>query len=148
MDAILILDFGSQTTQLIGRRIRDMGVYTEIIPGDSALPSMTPNVTVKGIILSGSPESVYESGAAPDKKIYGCGLPLLGICYGLQRMTHDLGGQVKPLPKREYGRIGVTIKKGGGSPPPPHPPLRGAFPFPPPPGGAPRNAPRPYSAFP
>ena len=117
MDAILILDFGSQTTQLIGRRIRDMGVYTEIIPGDSALPSMTPNVTVKGIILSGSPESVYESGAAPDKKIYGCGLPLLGICYGLQRMTHDLGGQVKPLPKREYGRIGVTIKKGGGSPP-------------------------------
>ncbi|MDR2480191.1 MAG: glutamine-hydrolyzing GMP synthase [Treponema sp.] len=112
MDRILILDFGSQTTQLIGRRIRDMGVYTEIIPGDSVLPEMTANNDVKGIILSGSPESVYAQGAAPDKRIYGYGLPLLGICYGLQRMTHDLGGKVEPLPKREYGRIGVEVKKG------------------------------------
>ena len=109
MDTILILDFGSQTTQLIGRRIRDLGVYTEIIPGDSALTAEILNSEVKGIILSGSPESVYADGATPDKKIYDCGLPLLGICYGLHRMTHDLGGKVEPLPKMEYGRIEVRI---------------------------------------
>jgi GMP synthase (glutamine-hydrolysing) len=111
MDTILILDFGSQTTQLIGRRIRDMGVYTEIIPGDSVLSEAILGHHVKGIILSGSPESVYENGPAPDKAVYSCGLPLLGICYGLQRMTVDLGGTVEPLPKREYGRIGVRIKR-------------------------------------
>ncbi|MDR0455921.1 MAG: glutamine-hydrolyzing GMP synthase [Treponema sp.] len=109
MDTILILDFGSQTTQLIGRRIRDMGVYTEIIPGDSALSARPPDPKVKGIILSGSPESVYDQGLAPDAAIYQCGLPLLGICYGLQRMTFDLGGAIEPLPKREYGRIEVKI---------------------------------------
>jgi GMP synthase (glutamine-hydrolysing) len=114
MDKILILDFGSQTTQLIGRRIRDMGVYTEIIPGDSALTA-EPGPDVRGIILSGSPESVYAGGAAPDKKVYDCGLPLLGICYGLQRMTFDLGGTVEALPKWEYGRIGVKVAEGAGS---------------------------------
>ena len=110
MDKILILDFGSQTTQLIGRRVRDLGVYTEIIPGDAQLTEQILNDEVKGIILSGSPESVYSEGAAPDKKIYDCGLPLLGICYGLQRMTHDLGGKVEPLPKMEYGRIKVIMR--------------------------------------
>ena len=115
MDKILILDFGSQTTQLIGRRIRDLGVYTEIIPGDSAFEPEILSRDVKGIVLSGSPESVYGDGAAPDKQIYTCGLPLLGICYGLQRMTHDLGGKVEPLPKTEYGRIDVKIKRTGNS---------------------------------
>jgi len=110
MDQILILDFGSQTTQLIGRRIRDLGVYTEIIPGDTPLNSAITK-DVKGIILSGSPESVYDKGAAPDKKVYDCGLPLLGICYGLHRMTHDLGGKVEPLPEKEYGRIEVKISQ-------------------------------------
>ena len=110
MDTILILDFGSQTTQLIGRRIRDMGVYTEIIPGDAALPADLPASGIKGIILSGSPESVYEQGGVPDKAVYTCGLPLLGICYGLQRMNFDQGGTVEPLPKREYGRIGVKMQ--------------------------------------
>ncbi|MDR3147629.1 MAG: glutamine-hydrolyzing GMP synthase, partial [Treponema sp.] len=108
MDKIVILDFGSQTTQLIGRRIRDMGVYTEILPGDAPLDREALAET-RGIILSGSPESVYENGAAPDKAVYECGLPLLGICYGLQRMNYDQGGAVEPLPRREYGRIGVTI---------------------------------------
>jgi len=112
MDQILILDFGSQTTQLIGRRIRDLGVYTEIIPGDTPLKSALTK-DVKGIILSGSPESVYDAGAAPDKKLYDCGLPLLGICYGLHRMTHDLGGKVEPLPEKEYGRIEVKIREEG-----------------------------------
>jgi GMP synthase (glutamine-hydrolysing) len=113
MDRILILDFGSQTTQLIGRRIRDLGVYTEIIPGDSVISDEMLGAAdkVKGLILSGSPESVYDQGAAPDRRIYSCGLPLLGICYGLQRMNFDQGGRVEPLPKREYGRIGVTIRK-------------------------------------
>ncbi|MCL2265021.1 MAG: glutamine-hydrolyzing GMP synthase [Treponema sp.] len=116
MDKILVLDFGSQTTQLIARRIRDLGVYTEIIPGDTQLTDGIINADVKGIILSGSPESVNGSGAAPDKKVYACNrsggetMPLLGICYGLQRMTHDLGGKVESLPHTEYGRIEVKIR--------------------------------------
>ncbi|MDR0554701.1 MAG: glutamine-hydrolyzing GMP synthase [Treponema sp.] len=117
MDKILILDFGGQTTQLIARRIRDLGVYTEIVPGDTALEGDALS-GVAGIILSGSPESVYTSeSAAPDRRIYRCGLPLLGICYGLQRMTADLGGQVEPLSEREYGAIEVVI----------HNEARGAF---------------------
>ncbi|MDR1178014.1 MAG: glutamine-hydrolyzing GMP synthase [Spirochaetaceae bacterium] len=117
MDKILILDYGSQTTQLIGRRIRDFGVYTEIIPGDTpfSLEFLAGPVFegTRALILSGSPESVYAGGAAPDQKIYSLGLPLLGICYGLQRMTHDHGGKVEPLPEREYGRIGVTVSAAG-----------------------------------
>jgi GMP synthase (glutamine-hydrolysing) len=118
-DKILILDFGSQTTQLIGRRIRDLGVYTEILPGDAALsgesPGGKPLAGVRGIILSGSPESVYTpEGAVPDPGIYTGGLPLLGICYGLQRMTLDHGGLVEPLPKREYGGVEVTVNLGQG----------------------------------
>ncbi|MDR0562413.1 MAG: glutamine-hydrolyzing GMP synthase [Spirochaetaceae bacterium] len=109
MDTILILDFGSQTTQLIGRRIRDMGVYAEIVPGDAPLADPLP-AEVRGIVLSGSPESAYApEGPVPDKRIYACGLPLLGICYGLQRMTADLGGQVEALPKREYGGAKVAV---------------------------------------
>jgi GMP synthase (glutamine-hydrolysing) len=128
MDKILILDFGSQTTQLIGRRIRELGVYSEVIPGDSPLSKgflaggalaagIAENVTdsgsgvIRGIILSGSPESVYtQAGAAPDPQVYNLGIPLLGICYGLQRMTWDKGGLVEPLPKREYGAIGIKVK--------------------------------------
>jgi len=113
MDKILILDFGSQTTQLIARRIRDLGVYTEIIPGDSPLSGSILSDDVKGIIFSGSPESVNGKGAAPDKKVYDCvrsdggTMPLLGICYGLQRMSFDLGGKIESLPHREFGRINV-----------------------------------------
>ncbi|HCC37547.1 MAG TPA: glutamine-hydrolyzing GMP synthase [Treponema sp.] len=110
MDKIIILDFGSQTAQLIGRRIRDMGVYTEILPGDAELGEVLKNSDVKGVILSGSPDSVNGDGCAPDRKLYDSGLPLLGICYGLQRMTVDFGGKVETLPKQEYGRITVTLK--------------------------------------
>jgi GMP synthase (glutamine-hydrolysing) len=113
MDRILILDFGSQTTQLIGRRIRDLGVYTEILPGDTPLSSEILT-EVRGVILSGSPESVYTpEGAAPDRAVYTSGRPLLGICYGLQRMTYDQGGLVEPLPRREYGAVGVTVTFNG-----------------------------------
>jgi len=119
MDKILILDFGSQTTQLIARRIRDLGVYTEIIPGDTPLADNILTSDVKGIILSGSPESVNGKGAVPDRKIYDCVrangsvMPLLGICYGLQRMTFDLGGKVESLQHVEYGRIKVEIEDKG-----------------------------------
>ncbi len=109
MDKILILDFGSQTTQLIGRRIREFGVYTEIIPGDAPLTQAALEGAA-GIILSGSPSSVYEEGApVPDPAVYSTGLPLLGICYGLQRMTVDNGGKVEPLAEREYGAVKVHL---------------------------------------
>ena len=107
MDTILILDFGSQYTQLIARRIRDLGVYTEIQPGDAPLQLLDG---IKGIVMSGSPWSVYEDGApAPDPAVYRCGLPVLGICYGAQRMTHDFDGLVDALPEREYGLKPVTV---------------------------------------
>jgi GMP synthase (glutamine-hydrolysing) len=113
MEKLLILDFGSQTTQLIGRRIRDLGVYTEIIPGDTLLTD-TLLAGVRGIILSGSPESVYiPEATVPDPRIYACGIPLLGICYGLQRMTADLGGLVAALPQREYGGVEVQVRLPG-----------------------------------
>ncbi|GMO24519.1 MAG: glutamine-hydrolyzing GMP synthase [Termitinemataceae bacterium] len=108
MDKILILDFGSQTTALIGRRIREAGVFAEIIAGDSQI---TPNLLqdVCGIIFSGSPESVYDKGALPCKQIYEYKFPLLGICYGMQRMMFDLGGAVEPLPIAEYGAVEVKL---------------------------------------
>lgn len=111
-EKILVLDFGSQTTALIGRRIREFGVYTEIIAGDAPLTEAVLT-GVKGVILSGSPDSVYDEGIAPDKRIYECGIPLLGVCYGLQRMTTDLGGLVEPLAKMEYGGVEVEIQIDG-----------------------------------
>jgi GMP synthase (glutamine-hydrolysing) len=110
MDKIIVLDFGSQTTQLIGRRIREIGVYCEILPGDAEL-TQAVLADVKGVILSGSPESVYEAGSpAPDKRVYTLGLPLLGICYGTQRLMYDNGGMVSPHVKKEYGRAKVFFK--------------------------------------
>jgi len=109
LDKIVVLDFGSQTTQLIGRRIRELGVYAEIVPGDAPLDA-TMLDGAKGLVLSGSPFSVYDQGApAPDPAVYAAGLPLLGICYGLQRMTADHGGRVEPLAEREYGGVRVTL---------------------------------------
>jgi len=109
VDKILILDFGSQTTQLIGRRVREIGVYAEIVPGDSRLTAVALE-GARGIILSGSPSSVYDEGApAPDPAVYSAGLPILGICYGLQRMTADHGGRVEPLSEREYGGVRVKL---------------------------------------
>ncbi len=109
MDQILILDYGSQYTQLIARRIRELGVYTDIAPGDSALSSERL-AGVKGIIMAGSPWSVYDDGApVPDKAIYSGTIPVLGICYGAQRMTHDHGGKVATLADREYGKRPVNV---------------------------------------
>ena len=108
-DSILILDFGSQVTQLIARRIREAGVYSEIAPfnrAGEAIARMKP----KGLILSGGPSSVLDEDAPlADPAIYESGLPILGICYGEQAMAHQLGGKVEAEHNREFGRAFVEI---------------------------------------
>ncbi len=112
MDSILILDYGSQYTQLIGRRVRELGVYAEILPGDTALAGKEAEGVI-GVILSGSPRSAYETDAPrPDSALYALGLPVLGICYGIQVMTAELGGTVRRLPEREYGKKAVRLVPG------------------------------------
>jgi len=103
MNKVFILDFGSQYTQLIARRVRELGVYAEIHPYNLSL-SHLKKASPQAIILSGGPQSVYED-AAPliSSEIFNLGIPVLGICYGLQLMAHLLGGRVTPAAKREYG---------------------------------------------
>ncbi|MFQ5521782.1 MAG: gamma-glutamyl-gamma-aminobutyrate hydrolase family protein, partial [Candidatus Methylomirabilia bacterium] len=103
MDKIAIVDFGSQYTQLIARRIRELSVYSEIVPPTHPLGELLAN-DVKGIVLSGGPSSVYEDGAPlPSKKLFEADIPILGICYGMQVMAYLLGGHVIPADRREYG---------------------------------------------
>lgn len=107
--AIAVLDYGSQYSQLICRRVREVNVYAELISWDRAgeiLPRMKP----QGIILSGGPDSVYDAGAPtlPDVVLQ-AGVPVLGLCYGLQLLAHSLGGQVAPACEREYGRAEVHV---------------------------------------
>lgn len=106
---ILVLDFGSQYTQLIARRVRENKVYSEIFPYNVSLKKIkefSPN----GIILSGGPSSVYDEDAPlPDRGIFELGIPILGICYGMQVMAHLLGGKVTRGKKREYGRTVLII---------------------------------------
>lgn len=109
MDRIIILDFGSQTTQLIARRIRELGVFCEIFPGETEISTDLLENT-KGIIMSGSPFSVYEEGAPePHSSVYSTEIPVLGICYGFQRMTVAQNGKVNSSVKKEYGRASVSI---------------------------------------
>lgn len=116
MDKILVLDFGSQTTQLIARRIRDIGVYSEIISGDSDLAevvSLNSRSEVKGIVLSGSPFSVYEKDSpAPDSGVYDLGIPILGICYGFHQIASFHKGQVEARDTKEYGRAATHFISG------------------------------------
>ena len=110
-DTVLILDFGSQVTQLIARRVREAGVYSEIAPFNKAEEAMA-RLKPKAVILSGGPTSVLEEGApVPPMSIYEAGLPLLGICYGEQLMAHQLGGRVEAEHNREYGRAFVEVGK-------------------------------------
>ncbi|HET7874018.1 MAG TPA: glutamine-hydrolyzing GMP synthase [Methylomirabilota bacterium] len=114
MDKIGILDFGSQYTQLIARRVRELGVYSEILPCTHPVDEVLAQ-GYKGIILSGGPSSVYEDQAPlPDKRLFETGVPLLGICYGMQAMGYLLGGHVVPAERREYGPAELTLEGAGG----------------------------------
>ena len=108
-EKILILDFGSQYTQLIARRIRELKVYSEIRPFSEPLDGIRA-FSPSGLILSGGPSSVADPGAPlPDPGIFGLGIPILGICYGMQLMTHMLGGRVAAAPHREYGAAELKL---------------------------------------
>ena len=109
MDKVLIFDFGSQYTQLIARKIRELGVYSEIVPFSLSL-SKIKKERPAAIILSGGPQSVYEKGAPiPSKGIFQLGVPVMGICYGLQVMVYLLGGKVAPTKRREYGFASLKV---------------------------------------
>ena len=106
---VAVLDFGSQFAQLIARRVRELNVYSELLPHDTPLDELQRR-GVRAVILSGGPNSVYDEGAPkPDGSIWSGRLPVLGICYGAQLMALDLGGEVLPAAKREYGPATVTI---------------------------------------
>ena len=112
--SILVLDFGAQYSQLIARRIREQNVFSVVLPCTAKLDEIRAHSPV-GIILSGGPCSVYDQDAPnADRQVFDLGVPVLGICYGLQLMVHVLGGKVRPADKREYGHAQVEIK--GASP--------------------------------
>ena len=109
-DRILIIDFGSQVTQLIARRVRELGVYSEVHPFNKVTEATIKAFNPKGIVLSGGPASVLDIGTpkAPDA-VFTLGLPVLGICYGQQTMVAQLGGKVESSNHREFGRAMVEI---------------------------------------
>jgi GMP synthase (glutamine-hydrolysing) len=108
-ESILVLDFGSQVTQLIARRVREAKVYCEIRPYTTSLEQIKA-LAPKGIILSGGPSSVYEKGAPHvDKALFELGIPVLGICYGMQLTAHLLGGKVRKAAGREFGHAGLDV---------------------------------------
>lgn len=109
MEEILVIDFGSQYTQLIARRVRELKVYSEIIPCTAPFSEVKKRAP-KGIILSGGPASVYEKDAPKiDREIFSLGIPILGICYGMQLITYMLGGVVSRAERREYGKAVIKI---------------------------------------
>ena len=113
-DGVLVLDFGSQYAQLIARRVREARVYSELVPGTISAEEIRRRAP-RGLIFSGGPASVYEQGAPhPDPAIYDLGLPILGICYGMQLLAHDLGGAVEPASRREYGAAQLEIDETAG----------------------------------
>jgi GMP synthase (glutamine-hydrolysing) len=108
MDKVAVVDYGSQFTQLIARRIREAGVYSEIFPPTAPLERILQH---QAVVLSGGPASVYDEGAPlPPAALFTAGVPVLGICYGMQAMARILGGQVEPSSHREYGRAEVTLQ--------------------------------------
>jgi len=113
-DTVVILDFGSQFAQLIARRVRELNIYSELLPHDTPWAEIQRR-RPKAIILSGGPASVYDEGAPlPDPAIWAGGIPVLGICYGLQLMAHQLGGEVVPSAKREYGPASIEVTSADG----------------------------------
>lgn len=112
-DKIIVLDFGSQYNQLIARRVREMGVYSELNSRHTSAAEIAADPEIKGIIFSGGPNSVYEENAFKvDQEIFKIGKPILGICYGMQLMAHDLGGKVESCEHAEYGKADIEIKAG------------------------------------
>src|SRR5437868_808376 len=110
--SIVVLDFGAQYSQLIARRIREQNVFSVVLPFNASLEEIRSYSPV-GIVLSGGPSSVYDQDAPhADKTVLQLGVPVLGICYGLQFMVHTLGGKVRPADKREYGHAKVEIQNG------------------------------------
>ena len=110
-DTIVVLDFGSQYAQLIARRIREVRVYSELFPWDTPA-EMVMALKPKGIILSGGPASVYSPDAPHlPNYILESGLPILGICYGMQVLANTLHGMVKPAKKHEYGHAELITSK-------------------------------------
>ncbi len=110
-ESVIILDFGAQYTQLIARRVRECSVYSVIVPFDTPAAEIAARKPA-GIIFSGGPSSVYEEGAPhSDPAIYALGIPILGICYGVQLMTYQLGGEVRPSEQREYGAASLYVSE-------------------------------------
>jgi GMP synthase (glutamine-hydrolysing) len=108
---ILVIDFGSQYNQLIVRRIREFGVYSELVSNQINIDQVKNDKDIKGIIFSGGPNSVYDKHALSiDRRIYKLGVPILGICYGMQLITYQNGGIVQPSHKKEYGSTQIIIK--------------------------------------
>ena len=109
---IIIVDFGSQVTKLIARRIRDFGVFSQIIPFHSLKEETFKKKNVKGLIFSGGPSSVSNETSPQIKKfIYKLKIPILGVCYGLQLICRDFGGKVKLSNEREFGKTKINILK-------------------------------------
>lgn len=109
-ETILVLDFGGQYNQLIARRIRDVGVYSELQPYDISIEEIK-KINPKGIVFSGGPNSVYvENAPRVDEAIYELGIPILGICYGMQLITHQLKGQVESADVKEYGKAEIEVR--------------------------------------
>ena len=107
---LLVLDFGSQYTQLIARRLRELKVYTEVLPFDTPASTLAAHQPA-GLILSGGPSSVRDKGAPRcEEGVFALGIPVLGICYGMQLMADMLGGEVTPAPQREFGHASVTVE--------------------------------------
>lgn len=110
-EIIVVLDFGGQYNQLIARRIRDLGVYSELLPFNTPVEKIK-EINPKGIVFSGGPSSVYEENAPRvDPAVYELGIPMFGICYGMQLMAYQLGGKVQRADKREYGKADVEFRQ-------------------------------------
>ena len=113
-EEVLVLDFGGQYSQLIARRIRECGVFAELLPHDADLDRIRERAPL-ALVLSGGPASVYAEGApALRPELMELDIPVLGICYGMQAMVHELGGRVEGAEAGEFGRTELTLTGGGG----------------------------------
>src|SRR5712692_169488 len=113
LGGVVVLDFGGQYTQLIARRIREQQVFSAVLPCSSSIEEIR-KLEPAGIVLSGGPSSVYDAEAPKcDPKVLALGIPVLGICYGMQWITHTLGGTVEKAERREYGRAHLKVEGQG-----------------------------------